>query len=40
MTMNRRALGATLLAFVAMTSAHAQSEVRKQLASDRFTIVF
>jgi tripartite-type tricarboxylate transporter receptor subunit TctC len=34
-----RALGATLLALTAMTSAQAQSEAQKQLAGERFTIV-
>ncbi|MBB3175932.1 tripartite tricarboxylate transporter substrate binding protein [Variovorax sp. Sphag1AA] len=42
--MNRRTsmfrlLGTTLLAFGALTSAHAQTEAQKQLGSDRFTIV-
>jgi len=44
MTMNRRTsmfrvLGTTLMALAAVTSAHAQTEAQKQLASDRFTIV-
>ncbi|MBO9515000.1 MAG: tripartite tricarboxylate transporter substrate binding protein [Variovorax sp.] len=34
-----RALGTTLLALAAVTSAHAQSEAQKQLASERFNII-
>ena len=34
-----RLFGTALLAFAALTTAHAQSEAQKQLAAERFTIV-